>query len=74
MKPKYGLKKMPKTTPLECYKQHYTQTTRMILARCSNDADKLMQSHELIEKALESELERVRESMRELINRNGWNK
>ncbi len=65
---------MPKTTPLECYKQHYTQTTRMILARCSNDADKLMQSHELIELALESELERVRESMRELINRNGWNK
>ena len=65
---------MPKTTQLECYKQHYTQTTRMILARCSNDADKLMQSHELIEQALESELERVRESMRELINRNGWNK
>ena len=63
-----------KTTPLECYKQHYTQTTRVILARCSNDADKLMQSHELIEQALESELERVRESMRELINRNGWNK
>ena len=30
--------------------------------------------HELIEQALESELERVRESMRELINRNGWNK
>lgn len=65
---------MPKTTPLECYKQHYTQTTRMILARCSNDSEKLMQSHELIEKAIESELERVRESMRELINRNGWNK
>ena len=65
---------MPKTTPLECYKQHYKQTTRMILARCSNDAEKLMQSHELIEQALESELERVRESMRELINRNGWNK
>ena len=64
---------MPKTTPLEYYKQHYTQITRMILARCSNDADKLMQSHELIEQALESELERVRESMRELINRNGWN-
>ena len=65
---------MLKKTPLECYKQHYTQTTRMILARCSNDADKLMQSHELIEQSLESELERVRESMRELINRNGWNK
>ena len=65
---------MPKITPLERYKQHYTQATRMILARCSNDADKLMQSHELIEQALESELERVRESMRELINRNGWNK
>ena len=63
-----------KTTPLECYKQHYTQTTRMMLSRCSNDADKLMQSHELIEQALESELERVRESMRELIDRNGWNK
>lgn len=74
MKQKYGLKTMPKTTTLECYKQHYTQTTRMILARCSNDAEKLMQSHELIELALESELERVRESMRELINRNGWNK
>ena len=65
---------MPKTTPPECYKQHYTQTTRMILARCSDDADKLMQSHELVEQSLESELERVRESMRELINRNGWNK
>lgn len=65
---------MPKTTPLECYKQHYTQTTRMILARRGNNAAKLMQSHELIEQALESELERVRESMRELINRNGWNK
>ena len=65
---------MPKTTPPECYKHHYTRTTLMILARCSNDADKLMQSHELIEKSLESELERVRESMRELINRNGWNK
>ena len=65
---------MPKTTSLECYKQHYTRTTLMILARCSNDADKLMQSHELIEQSLESELERVRESMRELINRNGWNK
>lgn len=65
---------MPKTARLECYKQHYTQTTRMMLSRCSNDADKLMQSHELIEQALESELERVRESMRELINRNGWNK
>lgn len=63
-----------KTTQLECYKQHYTQTTRMMLSRCSNDAEKLMQSHELIELALESELERVRESMRELINRNGWNK
>ena len=74
MKPKYGLKKMPKTTPLECYKRHYTKTTRMILARCSNNAVKLMQSHELIEQALEIELERVRESMRELINRNGWNK
>ncbi len=65
---------MPKTTPLECYKQHYTQITRMILARCSNDADKLMQRHELIEQSLESELERVRGSMRELINRNGRNK
>ena len=65
---------MPKTTPLECYKQHYTQTTRMILARCGNDADKLMQLHDLIEKALESELERVRESRRELINSNGLNK
>ena len=65
---------MPKTTLIECYKQHYTQTTRMILARCVNDTDKLMLLHELIEKALESELERVRESMRELINRNGWNK
>ena len=65
---------MPKTTPLECYKQHYTQTTRMIFARCGNDTDKLMLLHELIEKALESELERVRESRRELINRNGLNK
>ena len=65
---------MHKTTPLECYKQHYIQTTRMILARCSNDTDKLMQLHDLIEKALESELERVRESRRELINRNGLNK
>lgn len=65
---------MPKTTPLECYKQHYTQITRMILARCRNDADKLMQSHELIEQALESELERVRESRREIINRNNLNK
>ena len=65
---------MPKTTPIECYKQHYTQTTRMILARCGNDTDRLMQLHELIEQALESELERVRESRRELINRNGLNK
>jgi len=65
---------MPKTTPLECYKQHYTQTTRMILARCVNDTDKLMQLHELIEQALESELERVRESRREIINRNNLNK
>lgn len=63
-----------KTTPIECYKQHYTQTTRIILARCGNDDAKLMQAHELIEKALESELDRVRESRRELINRNGWNK
>ena len=63
-----------KTIPLECYKQHYTQTTRMILARCSNDTDKLMQCHEAIEEALENELERVRESRRELINRNNLNK
>ncbi len=65
---------MPKTTPLECYKQHYTQTTRMMLSRCSNDAEKLMQSHELIEQAIESELERIRESRREIINRNNLNK
>ena len=65
---------MPKTTPIECYKQHYTQTTRMILARSVNDTDKLMQLHDLIEEALESELGRVRESRRELINRNGLNK
>lgn len=65
---------MPKTTPLECYKKHYTQTTRMILARCSNEEDKLMQCHTLLECALESELERIRESMRELTNRNNWNK
>lgn len=63
-----------KTTPLECYKQHYTQTTRMILARCSNDTEKLMRCHAAIEESLESELERVRESRRELINRNNLNK
>ena len=65
---------MTKTTPLSCYKHHYTQTTRMIFARCGNDTDRLMQLHDLIERALESELERVRESRRELINRNGLNK
>ena len=63
-----------KTTPLECYKYHYTQTTRMILARFINNQDKIMQCHEDIEEALENELERVRESRRELINRNNLNK
>ncbi len=45
---------MPKTTPLECYKQHYTQTTRMILARCSNDTDKKELGSKL-EKAMQLE-------------------
>lgn len=65
---------MNKITPIDCYKQHYANVTRLILARSSNDSDDIIKHHELAEQAIEFELSRLRESLREHINRNNKNK
>ena len=65
---------MNKITPIDCYKQHYANVTRLILARSSTDSDDVIKHHELAEQAIEFELARLRESLREHINRNNKNK
>jgi len=65
---------MSKITPIESYKQHYANVTRLILARSTNDSDDVIKHHELAEQAIEHELSRLRESLREHINRTNKNK
>lgn len=65
---------MNKITPIDCYKQHYANVTRIILEHSSVDSDDIIKHHELAEQAIEFELSRLRESLREHINRNNKNK
>jgi len=65
---------MNKITPIESYKQHYANVTRLILARSSSDNDDVIKHHEMAEQAIEYELSRLRESLREHINRTNRNK
>ena len=65
---------MNKITPIESYKQHYANVTRLILARSSSDSNDIIKHHELAEQAIEYELSRLRESLREHINRTNRNK
>jgi len=46
----------------------------LILARSSSDSDDIIKYHEMAEQAIEYELSRLRESLREHINRTNKNK